>query len=178
MTSGEQFKDEGNAHFKAKEYSEAIAVYSLGIRVDASNHVLFSNRSACHQARQMWKEALEDGKKAVALAPSFAKGYMHTARAQLQLHAEQDAVATIEAGTEFPAVLSVSPWTMAGKSTPMPALSSSTSVFVISAMLATPLLPTLMATLSPGFTRLAKFILATSARTAPSMSSRVGVSKC
>ena len=34
----------------------------------------------------------------MALAPSFAKGYMHTARAQLQLHAEQEAVATIEAG--------------------------------------------------------------------------------
>ena len=91
-------KAAGNAHFKAKEYSEAIAVYSLGIRVDDSNHVLFSNRSACHQARQMWKEALEDGRKAVALEPSFAKGYMHTARAQLQLHAEQEAVATIEAG--------------------------------------------------------------------------------
>jgi DnaJ family protein C protein 7 len=91
-------KAAGNAKFKTKDYAEAVKLYSLAIKVDSTNHVLFSNRSACYQGRAMWKEALKDGQTTISLCASFAKGYLHTARAQLQLHAETEAVETLESG--------------------------------------------------------------------------------
>ena len=94
----EAVKGAGNAKFKTKDYPQAVALYTLAIKVDTTNHVLFSNRSACYQGRQMWKEALKDGQTAVSLCGTFAKGYLHTARCQLQLHAEKEAVETLETG--------------------------------------------------------------------------------
>lgn len=38
---------EGNKAFTSGNFEEAIKHYSAGIEVDATNHVLFSNRSAC-----------------------------------------------------------------------------------------------------------------------------------
>lgn len=40
-------KQEGDALFEQKEYSEAYDKYTEAINIDAENAVLFSNRSAC-----------------------------------------------------------------------------------------------------------------------------------
>lgn len=37
----------GNAAFSSGNFEEAITHYTAGIDVDETNHVLFSNRSAC-----------------------------------------------------------------------------------------------------------------------------------
>ena len=39
---------EGNKAFSAKQYDQAIKHFSDAIDLDASNHVLYSNRSASH----------------------------------------------------------------------------------------------------------------------------------
>ncbi len=96
--TAEAVKVAGNAKFKAKAYADAVSLYGLAIKLDPTNHLLFSNRSACYQGRTMWKEALKDGQTTVSLCASFPKGYLHTARAQLQLHAEKEAVETLETG--------------------------------------------------------------------------------
>lgn len=36
----------------------------------------YSNRSAAHAAMKRWDEALRDGKRAVQLKPSWAKGFV------------------------------------------------------------------------------------------------------
>ena len=42
----EALKDRGNAAFKAGRHQEAVSLFSEAIALDASNHVLYSNRSA------------------------------------------------------------------------------------------------------------------------------------
>ncbi len=49
----EELKAKGNAAFAAKNYDEAIDFFSQGIALDASNYVLYSNRSACYAGQQV-----------------------------------------------------------------------------------------------------------------------------
>jgi len=49
----EELKARGNAAFAAKNYDEAIDFFSQGITLDASNYVLYSNRSACYAGQQV-----------------------------------------------------------------------------------------------------------------------------
>ena len=51
--SADELKAKGNAAFAAKNYDEAIDFFSQGIALDASNHVLYSNRSACYAGQQV-----------------------------------------------------------------------------------------------------------------------------
>lgn len=39
---------EGNKEFSAGNFKQAIEHFSAAINLDPSNHVLYSNRSACH----------------------------------------------------------------------------------------------------------------------------------
>ena len=48
-----KFNTKGNTAFRAKSYEEAISFFTQGIAVDASNHVLHSNRSACYAAQEV-----------------------------------------------------------------------------------------------------------------------------
>lgn len=50
MSASDSHKALGNAAFSAGRYKEAVRHFSDAIAVDASNHVLYSNRSAA-QAR-------------------------------------------------------------------------------------------------------------------------------
>ena len=71
----DELKTKGNAAFAAKNYDEAIDFYSRGIVIDPNNHVLFSNRSACHAGKQNWAQAVEDADKCISIKPDWGKGY-------------------------------------------------------------------------------------------------------
>ncbi|TFL00643.1 hypothetical protein BDV98DRAFT_107946 [Pterulicium gracile] len=62
MSEADTFKDKGNKAFAAKDYDTANEWFSKAIEADPSNHVLFSNRSACYAAKKNWGVALEDAK--------------------------------------------------------------------------------------------------------------------
>ena len=68
-------KEQGNAAFGAGQHAEAIKHFTLAIRLDKTNHLLFSNRSACHASRGSFTKALEDANECLRLAPTWAKGY-------------------------------------------------------------------------------------------------------
>ncbi len=53
MSSAEEYKTQGNAAFARKDYFEAIDLFSKGIALDESNHVLYSNRSASYAGIQV-----------------------------------------------------------------------------------------------------------------------------
>lgn len=53
-------KDQGNKAFAAKEYSQAIDLFTQAIALDPTNHVLYSNRSAAKAGLKDWTGALED----------------------------------------------------------------------------------------------------------------------
>ena len=73
--SSDELKTKGNAAFAAKNYDEAIDFFSQGIAIDPNNHVLFSNRSACHAGKQNWAQAVEDADKCISIKPDWGKGY-------------------------------------------------------------------------------------------------------
>eukprot|EP01067_Filipodium_phascolosomae_P006954 Filipodium_phascolosomae@DN535_c0_g1_i1.p2 len=81
-SKAEELKVKGNAAFTAKLYEEAIKHFSDGIELDQSNHVLFSNRSACFSSMQEYEKAIDDAKKCISLRPDWAKGYTRKATAE------------------------------------------------------------------------------------------------
>ena len=94
----EAAKAEGNAHFKAGKYEAAGRSYTLAIGLDGTQPVFYSNRSAVHQARREWREAVADARKALKLDPLFAKGYLHVARCLLQQGAPDEAIEVLQGG--------------------------------------------------------------------------------
>ena len=68
-------KERGNAAFKARDFVKAAHQYSMAIRLDPGNHVLFSNRSAAYASQGSWDKAHADACRCVELRPGWGKGY-------------------------------------------------------------------------------------------------------
>jgi hypothetical protein len=47
-TSGSEWKAQGNAALKSKDYDKAIECYSKAIELETNNHTFYSNRSAAY----------------------------------------------------------------------------------------------------------------------------------
>uniref|UniRef100_A0A6U1NHW5 Hsp70-Hsp90 organising protein n=1 Tax=Fibrocapsa japonica TaxID=94617 RepID=A0A6U1NHW5_9STRA len=94
-------KKAGNEAFAAKNYERAIKLYSEAIELDSSNHLFFSNRSACYAAKRDWTSAAEDAKKIIELSPSFVKGYYRLGLAQMEMGEFGPAAATVRKGLEL-----------------------------------------------------------------------------
>ncbi len=89
---------EGNQHFSSKSYDDAIASYSTAIKLDPSNHVYFSNRSACYAAKKDFPASAQDALQCVKLAPGFIKGYYRLVQAQMEMRDFDGAMQTAKAG--------------------------------------------------------------------------------
>jgi stress-induced-phosphoprotein 1 len=68
-------KEKGNAALTAGKNEEAIEAYTEAIKLDNSNHVLYSNRSAAYLKAGKLEESLKDADKTVEINPTWAKGY-------------------------------------------------------------------------------------------------------
>lgn len=66
-------KDKGNAALQANNFKEAIEAYSEAIKLDGTNHILFSNRSAAFAKEGNYEKALEDAEKTISLKPDWPK---------------------------------------------------------------------------------------------------------
>lgn len=102
--SADEYKAQGNKHFAAKEFEQAIEYFTKAI--DASptpNHVLFSNRSASYASLKNYKNALEDANSCVEANPAWAKGYNRVASAQYGLGNFDDSRRAYEKALELDA---------------------------------------------------------------------------
>jgi stress-induced-phosphoprotein 1 len=95
------WKAEGNKHFAAKAFPEAIEAFTQAIAQDEANHVLYSNRSAAHGSLGDWATAKEDASKCVSLNPAWPKGYIRLGAAHHGLQDLEGAVAQYEKGLEI-----------------------------------------------------------------------------
>jgi len=91
----------GNAAFTAKNYAEAVEHFTEAISHDPSDHVFFSNRSACLASLGQYGRALEDGAECVRLKPDWAKGYTRKGLAEFFLERYDDAAETYKAGLKL-----------------------------------------------------------------------------
>ncbi|CAK9027272.1 Tetratricopeptide repeat protein 1 (TPR repeat protein 1) [Durusdinium trenchii] len=87
-----ELKEQGNAKFKAKEYLEAIELYSdaLDFAPDtelfrASKAVFLNNRAACLFQLGHYEDVVDDCTDAIELDPRYIKAYMRRAKALEQI---------------------------------------------------------------------------------------------
>ena len=81
MTSAESVKNEGNALFKAGNYSAAIAKYDEAHNLDPTNAAYQSNAAACWEKLGNYAEMEVAARKCVSADKSFVKGYFRLATA-------------------------------------------------------------------------------------------------
>lgn len=90
----DKLKAEGNAAFSAKDFKKAIDLFTQAIEIDPTNHVLYSNRSACHASLKDFEAALKDAVKTTELKPDWGKGYSRKGAA---LHGQGDLIGALDA---------------------------------------------------------------------------------
>eukprot|EP00931_Biecheleriopsis_adriatica_P084718 TRINITY_DN586_c0_g2_i1.p1 TRINITY_DN586_c0_g2~~TRINITY_DN586_c0_g2_i1.p1 ORF type:complete len:585 (-),score=205.73 TRINITY_DN586_c0_g2_i1:132-1886(-) len=96
-----EWKAKGNTAFQAKDFKEAIKYFTEAIACDGSDHVFYSNRSACYASLEQYEKAYEDGKKCVELKPDWHKGYTRKGLAEFFLKKYDDAAETYKAGLKL-----------------------------------------------------------------------------
>merc|ERR1712070_908851 len=75
IMSADELKQKGNEAFKRNEFKLACEIFTEAIELDATNHVLYSNRSAARAGNNEFDLALSDAEKVIELKPDFVKGY-------------------------------------------------------------------------------------------------------
>ena len=92
-------KEEGNAHFRDKNYPLALERYSRAIYMcpleeehNEQRAIFYGNRSACHSAMSNWDMVVEDCTKAVELHDTYAKVVMRRCQAYEQLEKYDEAI--------------------------------------------------------------------------------------
>lgn len=94
-----QAKEDGNGHFKAQEYAEAIACYTTAIEAAPEGHpdtaVYFANRAACKLAQEDYEGTVTDCDAATKVKPDYVKAMLRRMKANVALgkhiHAYTDA---------------------------------------------------------------------------------------
>ncbi|CAH0726604.1 unnamed protein product, partial [Brenthis ino] len=81
----EEKKESGNHLYKFKNYKGALVLYEEAIKLCPENAAYYGNRAACYMMLGMYKKALEDALKAVALDSTFTKGYIRMAKCYIAL---------------------------------------------------------------------------------------------
>nr|XP_051213905.1 uncharacterized protein LOC127331759 isoform X2 [Lolium perenne] len=76
-TSKDELKQQGYSAFQRKDYDEAILLYSMALKIDDTDAVLYSNRSVCWLHLGVGDEALSDAQACTRLRPDLAEGYYH-----------------------------------------------------------------------------------------------------
>ncbi|RHY35392.1 hypothetical protein DYB32_000163 [Aphanomyces invadans] len=86
LAQAEQFKNDGNAALKEKNYAEAIRLYTCALDLDPTNAIYLSNRSAAHLSNDSKTKALRDAEACIESKPNWWKGYMRKGAAEHALN--------------------------------------------------------------------------------------------
>jgi tetratricopeptide (TPR) repeat protein len=96
-------KAAGGGDFSLSDFAGAAKHYSTALAFDWTDHVLYSNRSACLAALKEYDGALRDGRRCVRLQPDWPKGHGRCAAALLGKGDVPGAQAAAERGLELDA---------------------------------------------------------------------------
>lgn len=79
------FKNQGNVAIKAKDYSEAVELYTKAIELDDSISIFFSNRAMAQLKLDNFQSCITDCTKAIALDKTNIKAYHRRGMASIGL---------------------------------------------------------------------------------------------
>jgi ankyrin repeat protein len=96
-----EWKDKGNAFFKKSDYAQAVEAYTKGLEVDPTNHIIYSNRSACYHALKQNEACLKDAEICRRLVPHWLKGCFRLATARFALGMYEDAAVAAYEGLQI-----------------------------------------------------------------------------
>jgi len=94
-------KEEGNKLYAAKDYKEAIKLYSEAIALDPDCAAYYGNRAAAHMMNKAFKAAIEDARCATKLDHRFVKGYMRAAKCYMSVGQSASARDTLHQALEI-----------------------------------------------------------------------------
>src|SRR5947207_1423148 len=75
----EQWLDEGNTHFYAQRYDEALAAYQQALQLDPDYAKAYNNMGYVLNEIKRYEEALAAYEQAIRLNPNYAKAYNNKA---------------------------------------------------------------------------------------------------
>ncbi|GHJ89129.1 hypothetical protein NliqN6_5531 [Naganishia liquefaciens] len=90
----EKAREEGNVHFKAGTFAEAVKCYTEAIKRLPSDPRAYNNRAAAYTKLVALPEALKDAEEAIKIDPSFVKAYI---RKSMVLHGMKEYTKAIQA---------------------------------------------------------------------------------
>jgi tetratricopeptide (TPR) repeat protein len=95
-----QWKEKGNRALADKDYTNAIAYFTEGLKVAPTNAILYSNRAAAYACISDWQASLQDADSAIQHSPEWGKAYTRKALALIQLQRWDQAVAACKQGLQ------------------------------------------------------------------------------
>lgn len=84
-TIAEEKKNEGNEHYKAQNYKQALRLYSDAITICPETPAYYGNRAACYMMLGDFKSALADSRHSIFLDIKFEKSYIRVVKCCLAL---------------------------------------------------------------------------------------------
>jgi len=96
----DEWKAKGNAALKKKEFDEAIKCYTEAIKINGSNQVYYSNRSAAHLSKNDIANALKDAEQCIKIKPDWGKGYLRKAQALRKMGDSRGEMDAYQAGID------------------------------------------------------------------------------
>ncbi|OQR98629.1 DnaJ subfamily C protein [Achlya hypogyna] len=97
--SAEEWKTKGNELYKTGDYRGAIEMYSKAIELAPTTAAYYGNRAAAYLMIAKHAEAIADSSRAIAMEPTFIRGYQRKAKAQVALGDIEAAIKTYQAGS-------------------------------------------------------------------------------
>lgn len=95
-TEALKLKDEGNSHFKAHRFDDAIQSYTKAIELDPKNAVFYSNRAQVNIKLENYGLAIIDCDEALKVDPQFTKAYYRKGVSQMAILKYKDAQANFK----------------------------------------------------------------------------------
>ncbi|XP_005533975.1 PREDICTED: protein PPP5D1, partial [Pseudopodoces humilis] len=85
LERAEELKARANEFFKAKDYENAVRLYSSAIELNPSSAVFYGNRSLAYLRTECYGYALADATRALQLDAKYLKGYYRRAASNMAL---------------------------------------------------------------------------------------------